>query len=44
MNKECIIKVENMTKAFGKDVVLEGINTRIKLRIQNVRPKPEKKV
>lgn len=29
MNKECIIKVENMTKAFGKDVVLEGINTEI---------------
>ena len=29
MTKECIIKVENMTKAFGKDVVLENINTEI---------------
>mgnify|MGYP003293703917 CR=1 FL=1 len=29
MTKECIIKVENMTKAFGKDVVLEHINTEI---------------
>lgn len=29
MTKECIIRVENMTKAFGKDVVLQGINTEI---------------
>ena len=29
MTKECIIKVENMTKSFGKDVVLKGINTEI---------------
>ena len=29
MTKECIIKVENMTKAFGKDVVLENISTEI---------------
>lgn len=29
MTKECIIKVENMTKAFGRDVVLENINTEI---------------
>ena len=29
MTKECIIKVENMTKSFGKDVVLEDINTEI---------------
>lgn len=29
MTKECIIKVENMTKSFGKDVVLSGISTEI---------------
>lgn len=29
MTKECIIKVENMTKSFGKDVVLKGIHTEI---------------
>ena len=29
MTKECIIKVENMTKSFGKDVVLKEINTEI---------------
>jgi len=29
MTKECIIKVENMTKSFGKDVVLKDINTEI---------------
>ena len=29
MTKECIIKVENMTKSFGKDVVLKNINTEI---------------
>ena len=29
MTKKCIIKVENMTKSFGKDVVLSGINTEI---------------
>ncbi len=29
MTKECIIKVENMTKSFGKDVVLKGINTEV---------------
>ncbi len=29
MTKECIIKVEDMTKAFGKDVVLQGISTEI---------------
>ena len=29
MAKECIIKVENMTKSFGKDLVLSGINTEI---------------
>jgi len=29
MTKECIIKVENMTKSFGKDVVLKGICTEI---------------
>lgn len=29
MTKECIIKVENMTKSFGKDLVLSGINTEI---------------
>ena len=29
MTKECIIKVENMTKSFGKDVVLKGISTEI---------------
>ena len=29
MAKECIIKVENMTKSFGKDVVLKDINTEI---------------
>ena len=29
MTKECIIKVENMTKAFGKDIVLKNINTEI---------------
>ena len=29
MTRECIIKVENMTKSFGKDVVLKNINTEI---------------
>ena len=29
MTKECIIKVENMTKSFGTDVVLKDINTEI---------------
>ena len=29
MTKECIIKVENMTKSFGKDIVLKEINTEI---------------
>lgn len=29
MTRECIIKVENMTKSFGKNVVLENINTEI---------------
>ena len=29
MTKECIIKVENMTKSFGKDVVLTNISTEI---------------
>ena len=29
MTKECIIKVENMTKSFGKDVVLQNINTEV---------------
>ena len=29
MTKECIIKVENMTKSFGKDVVLKDICTEI---------------
>jgi len=29
MTKECIIKVENMTKSFGKDVVLKEISTEI---------------
>lgn len=29
MTKECIIKVENMTKSFGKDVVLKDISTEI---------------
>lgn len=29
MINECIIKVENMTKSFGKDVVLKNINTEI---------------
>ncbi len=29
MTNECIIKVENMTKAFGLDVVLKEINTEI---------------
>lgn len=29
MTRECIIKVENMTKSFGKDVVLKDINTEI---------------
>ena len=29
MTKECIIRVENMTKSFGKDVVLKDINTEI---------------
>lgn len=29
MTKECIIKVENMTKSFGKDVVLSGVSTEI---------------
>lgn len=29
MTKECIIKVENMTKSFGKDVVLKEIRTEI---------------
>ena len=29
MTKECIIKVENMTKSFGKDVVLQNISTEI---------------
>ena len=29
MTRECIIKVENMTKSFGKDVVLKKINTEI---------------
>lgn len=29
MTRECIIKVENMTKSFGKDVVLKDISTEI---------------
>ena len=29
MTKECIIKVENMTKSFGKDIVLKNISTEI---------------
>lgn len=29
MTKECIIRVENMTKAFGKTIVLQGIHTEI---------------
>lgn len=29
MTKKCIIKVENMTKSFGKDVVLKDINTEV---------------
>lgn len=29
MTRECIIKVENMTKSFGKDIVLKNINTEI---------------
>lgn len=29
MTKECIIKVENMTKSFGKDLVLSNISTEI---------------
>jgi len=29
MTKECIIRVENMTKSFGKDVVLKEISTEI---------------
>ncbi len=29
MTRECIIRVEDMTKAFGEDVVLQGISTEI---------------
>ena len=28
-DKECIVRVENVSKVFGKDVVLENINTEI---------------
>ena len=31
-DKNCIIKVENLTKSFGDNVVLENINTEVNQR------------